>query len=93
MKTIKEFIAENNIDVDVVSDDKKYVCYITGEEGTFKFKMTREKLVEHIRKFSHKDFADTILSNENMVKTHFTRLAVTWWHIAVFSDERNMEIK
>jgi hypothetical protein len=52
--------------------------------------MTEEKLVEHIKRFNV--FHETILANENMKKTHFLRLAVTWWHIQAMGKSLPREI-
>ena len=93
MTTINQFIEDNHINVVVKNDDVMYVCHITGESGTFKFSMTRERLLDHISRFTQQEFTEAILGDERAIRTHFRRLAVTWWHIAVFSDERNMEIK
>lgn len=92
MKTIGDFVRENNLTVDVRKSRRWYECVIRGRDGEFTFRMTKEKLIEHIRRFSSKEFVDTILSNEKMVTTHFMRLAVTWWHIQVTAVNLSKEI-
>ena len=97
MTTINDFIKENDLKVDVSVVNNTYVCIINGKDGKFEFSMTRDKLLEHMRRFCSKDFVDAMVNNEKMVMTHFRRLAVTWWHIRVVSVEcpvdRAMEIK
>ena len=83
MTTIRDIIKENNLTVTVNKVNHTYICHIKDGDNTFEFTMTEEKLVEHIRRFNV--FYETILANENMKKTHFLRLAVTWWHIQVMN--------
>jgi hypothetical protein len=85
MTTIGDIIKENNLKVETSVVNQNYICRIKDGADTFEFSMTEEKLVEHIRRFNV--FHETILANENMKKTHFLRLAVTWWHIQVMNAE------
>lgn len=85
MTTIRDIIKENNLTVTVNKVNHTHICHIKDGDNTFEFTMTEEKLVEHIRRFNV--FHETILANENMKKTHFLRLAVTWWHIQVMNAE------
>lgn len=92
MKTIKSFIEENNlkVSIDVVND--LYVCHISDGDDTFAFKMTKEKLTEHIKRFMAQPFVNAILDKNELMKTHFLRLAVTWWHIQTMGDELPREV-
>ena len=85
MTTIGDIIKENNLTVTVNKVNHTHICHIKDGDNTFEFTMTEEKLVEHIRRFNV--FHKTILANEKMKKTHFLRLAVTWWHIQVMNAE------
>ncbi len=93
MQTISDFVKENNLKVDVSVVNNTYVCIINGKDGKFEFSMTRERLLDHMKRFCSKDFVDAMINDERAIRTHFRRLAVTWWHIAVMSTERAMEIK
>ena len=57
--------------------------------------MTRERLLEHMKRFCVRQFVDVMMKDEKWIMTHFRRLAVTWWHIQVCSKElsRELEIK
>ena len=85
MTTIGDIIKENNLMVKTSEVNHTHICRIKDGDNTFEFTMTEEKLVEHIRRFNV--FHETILANENMKKTHFLRLAVTWWHIQTMGDK------
>ena len=85
MTTIGDIIKENNLTVTVNKFNHTHICHIKDGDNTFEFTMTEEKLVEHIRRFNV--LHETILANEKMKKTHFLRLAVTWWHIQVMNAE------
>ena len=90
MKTIGEFIKENNLKVETSVVNQNYICRIKDGADTFEFSMTEEKLIEHIRRFNV--FHETILANEKMKETHFLRLAVTWWHIQTMGESLPHEI-
>jgi len=90
MTTIGDIIKENNLTVTVNNVNHTHICHIKDGDNTFEFAMTEEKLVEHIRRFNV--FHETILANENMKKTHFLRLAVTWWHIQTMGESLPREI-
>ena len=90
MKTIGEFIKENNLTVETSKVNHTHICHIKDGDNTFEFTMTEEKLVEHIRRFNV--FHETVLANEKMKETHFLRLAVTWWHIQTMGESLPHEI-
>ena len=91
MKTIGDFIKENNLTVTTSVVNGVHICKIKNENDTFTFSMTEEKLREHIKK--NAIFADKVLENTNMKKTHFMRLALTWYHIQEVGDNLPREIK
>jgi len=90
MTTIGDIIKENNLTVTVNKVNHTHICHIKDGDNTFEFTMTEEKLVEHIRRFNV--FHETILANEKMKKTHFLRLAVTWWHIQVMNEASHHQL-
>ena len=90
MTTIRDIIKENNLMVKTSEVNHTHICRIKDGDNTFEFTMTEEKLVEHIRRFNV--FHETILANENMKKTHFLRLAVTWWHIQVMNEASHHQL-
>ena len=92
MQTVKDFIKENNLYVDLTIVNGTYICRLKGDEGTYKFSMTREKILEHMRRFCPKDFVEKIISDERFVMSHFRKLAVTWWHIMIIDGKLSKEI-
>lgn len=90
MTTIGDIIKENNLMVKTSEVNHTHICHIKDGNNTFEFTMTEEKLVEHIRRFNV--FHETILANEKMKKTHFLRLAVTWWHIQVMNEDLHHQL-
>lgn len=95
MITVSEFIKDNNLKVSVNVVNGTYFCYIKDGKETFTFSMTRERLLEHMKRFCARQFVDVMMKDEKWIMTHFRKLAVTWWHIQVCSKElsRELEIK
>ena len=89
MQTINDFIKQNNLDVSVNFIGSTYVCYIVHEKEKFTFKMTRDSVIEHMRKFCSKQFVEQQIKDEKFVKSHFRRLAVTWWYMRIALIDNN----
>lgn len=87
MQSINDFIKENNLKVEINFINGTYICHIQGKDGKFDFSMSREKVLEHMKRFCSKDFVEKMINDEKWVITHFRRLAVTWWYIQVVCDK------
>lgn len=92
MNSIKDFIKNNGLKVECHVTGETYFCNINSKDGDYTFSITREKLIEHMRRFASKNFAEAMIKDEKWVMTHFRRLALYWWHIQVSSQKLSHEL-